>query len=147
MLEKCVALTQGKDAEASLQQPVTNYLLSVVAVCKRLYMLINKILSFVSLIGGLIILLIGITLQLCNFYDHSYIFTKNGGAGTGTINGPGAILLGISALCLSANSYYNYTKMKKLHTHQKAQEDAEAMYGQKKARKNLERLRNIKSKT
>lgn len=108
-------------------------------------MRINKILSFVALVGGIIILMIGITLQFANVFDQSYIFTKNGGIETGIINGPGAIIIGVSTLFLSASSYFSYKKLKKLHAHQKALEDVPDRYT-KKARKNLQRLRNIKSR-
>lgn len=64
-------------------------------------MRLNNIVAILSFYGGLIILIIGLLLMFSQTTDTSFTFSKTGGVGTGTINGPGCIGLGVLILLFS----------------------------------------------
>jgi cbb3-type cytochrome oxidase subunit 3 len=70
----------------------------------------DKILFWVSFIGSLIILLVGIKLKISETVSTSFIFSKNGGVGQGQINGTSTIVLGILILLFSFWNYKTYKK-------------------------------------
>ncbi|HSD14503.1 MAG TPA: hypothetical protein VLB74_07635 [Flavobacterium sp.] len=70
----------------------------------------QKVLFLVSLIGGIIIALVGIHLKFTETIAGSYTFSKYGGVGYGTIDGNGALLVGISILLFSGWTYYEFKK-------------------------------------
>jgi hypothetical protein len=72
----------------------------------------NKILHLLSLGAGLFILLSGIFFKLSNNFATGLIFRKNGNITSGTIDGNGALVLGVMILSFSLWMYKEYKTKK-----------------------------------
>ncbi|MBC7525473.1 MAG: hypothetical protein H7239_13675 [Flavobacterium sp.] len=73
-------------------------------------MQINKILYKLSLLVGLFILTSGIVLKLTENSSSGYLFRKNGDIKFQTIDGNGALILGIMILAFTLWMYKSYKK-------------------------------------
>lgn len=72
----------------------------------------KKIFFGVSLIGGILIVLIGLNLKLNETISGGFTFSKNGNIGYGIINCTSAIVLGFMILLFSLWTYHEYKKEK-----------------------------------
>lgn len=99
----------------------------------------NKKLYLLSLAAGIFILLSGIFFKLNNHFASGLLFRKDGTVTSGTIDGNGALVLGIMILSFSVWMYKEYKTKKREREKILKQEEMKFWQGKKIQNKNDEK--------